>query len=155
MMKCLGTIEGIAKMLEPGFDILKQAEPFVRKIQQDRMDPRRIAGDVLEIGTELIQLGREIPGEVRSILKQAREGKIKIEFGHSGLEPLLNTHNRTSNRLVFAIVLAALIVGSSLVVLSGIPPKWNDIPLVGLAGFVLAGVIGFSLLISILRHRKM
>ncbi len=155
MMKSLGTIEGIAKMLEPGFDILKQAEPFVRKIQQDRMDPRRIAGDVLEIGTELIQLGREIPGEVRSILKQAREGKIKIEFGHSGLEPLLNTHNRTSNRLVFAIVLAALIVGSSLVVLSGIPPKWNDIPLVGLAGFVLAGVIGFSLLISILRHRKM
>ncbi len=155
MMKSLGTIEGIAKMLEPAFDILKQAEPFVRQIQQDRMDPRRIAGDMLEIGTELIQLGREIPGEVRSILKQAREGRIKIEFGHSGLEPLINAHNRTTNRLVFAIVLAALTVGSSLVVLSGIPPKWHDIPLVGLAGFILAGVIGFSLLVSILRRRKM
>lgn len=155
MMKSLGTIEGIAKMLEPTFDILKQAEPFVRQIQQDRMDPRRIAGDMLEIGTELIQLGREIPGEVRSILKQAREGRIKIEFGHSGLEPLINAHNRTTNRLVFAIVLAALTVGSSLVVLSGIPPKWHDIPLVGLAGFILAGVIGFSLLVSILRRRKM
>ena len=155
MMKSLGTIEGIAKMLEPAFDILKQAEPFVRQIQQDRMDPRRIAGDMLEISTELIQLGREIPGEVRSILKQAREGRIKIEFGHSGLEPLINAHNRTTNRLVFAIVLAALTVGSSLVVLSGIPPKWHDIPLVGLAGFILAGVIGFSLLVSILRRRKM
>ena len=119
------------------------------------MNPKRIAGDMLEIGTELIQLGREIPGEVRSILKQAREGKMKIEFRHSGLEPLLNTYNRGANRLVFAIVLAALIVGSSLVVLSGIPPRWHDIPLIGLAGFILAGVIGFSLLVSILRRRKM
>ncbi len=155
MMKALGTIEGIAKMLDPAIDILKQAEPFVRQIQEERMNPKRIAGDMLEIGSELIQLGREIPGELRSILKQAREGKMKIEFGHSGLEPLINTHNRGTNRLVFAIVLAALIIGSSLVVLSGIPPRWHDIPLIGLAGFILAGVIGFSLLISILRRRKM
>ena len=155
MMKALGTIEGIAKMLDPAFDILKRAEPFVRKIQEERMNPKRIAGDMLEIGTEMIQLGREIPGEVRSILKQAREGKMKIEFGHSGLEPLLNTHNRSTNRLVFAIVLASLIVGSSLVVLSGIPPRWHDIPLVGLLGFILAGFIGFSLLISILRRKNM
>jgi len=102
-----------------------------------------------------MQLGREIPGEVRSILKQARAGKMKIEFGHSGLEPLINTHNRSTNRLVFAIVLAALIVGSSLVVLSEIPPRWHDIPLIGLVGFILAGIIGFSLLISMLRRRKM
>lgn len=155
MMKALGTIEGIAKMLDPGFNILTQAEPFVRKIQEERMSPQRIARDMMEVGTELMQLGREIPGEVRSILKQARAGKMKIEFGHSGLEPLINTHNRSTNRLVFAIVLAALIVGSSLVVLSEIPPRWHDIPLIGLVGFILAGIIGFSLLISMLRRRKM
>jgi ubiquinone biosynthesis protein len=155
MMKALGTIEGIAKMLDSKFNILKQAEPFVRKIQAERMSPKRIAGDMMEMGTELIQLGREIPGEVRAILKQAREGKMKIEFAHSGLEPVLNTHNRTTNRLVFAIVLAALIIGSSLVVLAGIPPKWHDIPLVGIVGFILAGIIGFSLLISMVRRKKM
>jgi len=155
MMKALGTIEGIAKMLDPGFNIMKQTEPFVRKIQEERMSPKRIAGDMVEVGTELIQLGREIPGEVRAIMKQAREGKLKIEFAHSGLEPLLNTYSRTTNRMVFAIVLAALIIGSSLVVLSGIPPKWHDIPLVGIVGFIMAGVIGFSLLISIVRRRKM
>ncbi len=155
MMKALGTIEGIAKMLDPSFNILKQTEPFVRKIQEERMSPKRIAGDMMEVGTELIQLGREIPGEVRAILKQAREGKLKIEFAHSGLEPLLNTYSRTTNRMVFAIVLAALIIGSSLVVLSGIPPKWHDLPLVGIVGFIMAGVIGFSLLISIVRRRKM
>ncbi len=155
MMKALGTIEGIAKMLDPGFNILKQAEPFVKKVQKDRLSPKRIAGDALDMGIELIQLGREIPGEVRAVFKQTREGKLKIEFAHSGLEPLLNTHHRTTNRMVFAIVLAALIIGSSLVVLSGVPPKWHDIPLIGIVGFILAGIIGFSLLISMVRRKKM
>jgi ubiquinone biosynthesis protein len=59
------------------------------------------------------------------------------------------------NRLAFAIVLAALIIGSSLIVLSGVPPKWLDIPVIGIVGFVVAGLMGFWLLISILRRGKM
>jgi len=60
-----------------------------------------------------------------------------------------------SNRISFAIVLASLIIGSSLIILSGIPPKWHDIPIIGLIGFLLAGVMGFWLLLSILRHGRM
>ncbi len=103
----------------------------------------------------MVQLVKEIPRELRAILKQAREGKIKIEFEHHGLEPMLFTHDRTSNRIAFAIVLAALIIGSSLITLSGIPPKWHDIPIIGLAGFVVAGFMGFWLLISIVRRGRM
>ena len=60
-----------------------------------------------------------------------------------------------SNRLAFAIVLAALIVGSSLIVLSGIPPRWHNVPVIGLFGFLLAACMGFGLLISMIRRRKM
>jgi ubiquinone biosynthesis protein len=59
------------------------------------------------------------------------------------------------NRLAFAIVLAALIIGSSLIVLSGVPPKWRDIPVIGVVGFIVAGLMGFWLLISILSGGKM
>jgi len=68
---------------------------------------------------------------------------------------MLFTHNRISNRIAFAIVLASLIIGSSLIVVSGIPPKWHEIPIIGLAGFIVAGIMGFWLLISILRRGKM
>jgi len=71
------------------------------------------------------------------------------------MEPLLSTFDRVSNRLAFAIVLASLVIGSSLIVLAGIPPKWHGIPVIGLAGFVIAGVMGFWLLISILRRGSM
>jgi len=155
MMKALTTVEGLGRLLDADFEIIKHAEPFVRHIQLSRLHPKKIAGDMIDSGTEFVQLLREIPGEIHGILKLAREGKVKIEFEHRGLDPMLFTHDRTVNRIAFAIVLASLIVGSSLIALSDIPPKWHEIPIIGLIGFIVSGVMGFWLLVSILRHGRM
>jgi len=155
MMKALGTVEGLGVELDPEFDIIKRAEPFVRRIQLERFNPKRIASDLIGSSIELAHLMKEIPGQLRALLKQTREGKLQIEFKHRGLDRMFSTHERISNRVAFAIVLSSLIIGSSLIVLSRIPPKWNDIPLIGLAGFLVAGIMGFWLLITILRHGKM
>jgi ubiquinone biosynthesis protein len=80
---------------------------------------------------------------------------MKLELEHRGLRPMERSLDRVSNRVSFAIVLAAQIIGSSLIVLSDIPPRWNDIPVIGLAGFLVAGVMGFWLLISIIRHGRL
>jgi len=45
-------------------------------------------------------------------------------------------------------------VGSSIMVLSDIPPKWREIPIIGWIGFVVSGVMGFALLYSIRRRNK-
>ena len=153
-MKAMSTVEGVGQMLDPDFEILAHAEPFVRAVQLRRLEPQRIANDLLDSGVEFINLIRDIPGQLRAILKQIREGKIRIEFEHRGLGPLLSTLDRTSNRIAFAIVLAALIVGSSLITLSDLPPKWHGIPIFGLAGFLVAVIMGLWLLISILRRGK-
>jgi len=155
MIKALGTVEGVGRLLDPDLDVIEQSAPFLERIQLDRLRPQRIGRDMLSSGIELATLLKEIPGEIRKILKQAREGSLRIEFQHRGLEPLLSTHDRVSNRLAFAIVLASLVIGSSLMVLAGIPPKWHDIPVIGLAGFIVAGVMGFWLLIGILRRGRL
>jgi ubiquinone biosynthesis protein len=98
---------------------------------------------------------RDLPFDVRVIIGKIKSVKIKMDIEHKGLDPMLGTHERISNRISFAIVLASMIIGSSLIVLSKIPPMWNDIPVIGLVGFLAAGILGFWLLISILRHGKM
>jgi len=155
MIKALSTVEAIGKNLDPDFDIANRAEPFVRRIRKDRLHPGRIAEDIIESGAEVIQLLQEVPGEMRKILTQARQGRVKIEFEHHGLEPMLSAHDRISNRIAFAIVLASLVIGSSLIILSDIPPKWHEIPVIGLLGFVIAGIMAFWLLVSILRRGRM
>ena len=155
MIKALSTAEGVGRVLDPDFDATERAAPFVRRIQLQRLHPKRVAEDIYDSGSDFLHLIKEIPGELREILRQARQGRVKIEFEHRGLEPMLSTHDRISNRLAFAIVLASLIIGSSLIVLSGIPPKWHGIPVIGLAGFIIAGVMGLWLLFSIIRRGSM
>jgi ubiquinone biosynthesis protein len=98
---------------------------------------------------------RELPDEIRSILFQLRSGRMRLEFEHRGVKSLGEALDRVSNRISFAIVLAALIVGSSLIVLSDIPPRWHNIPVIGLIGFLVAGLMGFWLLLSIIRHGRL
>lgn len=155
MIKALSTVEGLGRALDPNLDVIEQAAPFMKRIQLNRIHPRRIGKDMVDSGTDLFYLLKDIPGEVRTILKLVRQGKVKMEFEHRGLEPMIAANDRISNRLSFAVVLASLVIGSGLIVLSGVPPKWNEIPVIGLIGFMVAGAMGFWLLISIMRSGRM
>jgi len=154
MMKALSTVEGVGLMLDPKLELIKLAKPFMRKIRLGRMQPGRIAEELSLTGFAYLHLFRDLPHELRTILTQLRSGRMRLEFEHRGLHSLGATLDRVSNRIAFAIVLAALIVGSSLIVLSDIPPHWHSIPIIGLIGFLVAGVMGFRLLLSIIRHGR-
>lgn len=154
-VKALTSIEGLGRELNPDFDIVKEAAPFVERLHKERFLPRRILQDMVGSGSELMHLFRALPKDLQVLFRLAKTGKLKLEFEHLGLEPLIRTIERFSNRLSFAVVLASLVIGSSLIIHSGIPPKWHDIPLIGLAGYVVAAIMGFWLLVSILRRGRM
>lgn len=78
-----------------------------------------------------------------------------MTFRVEGLSPLNETLERVTNRLAFAVVLAALIVASALVIHANINPKWHGIPVIGLVGYLAAGFMGTALLLAILRHGRM
>jgi len=155
LAKALVTIEGVGKELDPEFNAVEHAEPFARKLIWARMSPRRLIEDFYHSALEARLLLRDLPVETRDILERVRQGEIRIKFEHEGLDPMLKTIAQASNRAVFAIVLASLVIGSSLIVLSGVPPKWHEIPIIGIIGFLGAGIIAFGLLFSILRHGRM
>jgi len=142
MIKAMSTVEGLGRMLDPDLDVVEQATPFIKRIHLNRINPRRIGKDLVNSGTDLFYLLKDIPREFRAILKMTRQGKVRMEFEHRGLEPMLASHDRISNRLSFSIVLTSLVIGSGLIVLSGIPPKWHEIPIIGLAGFCAQGLWG-------------
>ncbi len=155
MIKALSTIEGLGLVLDPDLELIKLAEPYIKKVTKERLRPGRLAEEIGELSGEYLKLIQEMPEEARGILRQLRAGKMKLEFEHRGLGRLAKSLDQVSNRIAFAIVLAAQIIGSSLIILSDIPPKWNGIPIIGLAGFLVAGVMGFWLLVSIIRHGRM
>jgi len=155
LIKALVTVEGNGRRLAPDFDMVKHMKPFARRLVKERMSPRNLGRDLYHSTVELAMLLRHLPSDARELLGLMKRGKVRLEFEHKGLEPVLKTHDQISNRIAFAIVLASLVIGSALIVLSDIPPKWREIPVIGIVGFTAAGLMGFWLLVSILRHEKM
>ena len=155
MMKAAATAEQLVARLDPELNVIAEAEPYVRRLKLARVRPQRLWREAMDSGGELLQLAHEIPGAVRDLLRLTKRGEMKIGFEHRGLEHMLDVHERISNRVSFAIVVGALIVGSSLIVQSRIPPTWHDIPVIGLVGFLAAGGFGFLLLVSIIRHGRL
>ena len=154
MVKALSIAEGLGRSLDPEFEMVNHVEPFIRKIKFTRYTPQRIAHDLVDSGTELLRLFKDIPGELREVLKNAKEGKLKIGLEYHGLDSALYRLDLISGRISSAIVLASLVIGSSIIVLSKTPPKWHEMPVIGLAGFLIAAVLGFWLLTSILRSGR-
>jgi ubiquinone biosynthesis protein len=155
VLKALATLEVFARRLDPQFDLAERAGPVLKRLMRERFSPRRWALETWQTSVELTRLAQEIPRELRQILAQIRRGRLHVEFEHTGLAPLLHTHEVVVNRLVFAIVLAALLIASSLVALGDIPPKWHGIPVLGVFGYALSAVTGLALLWSILRRGRL
>lgn len=155
MLKALGLMENLVSKLDPGHDVIGQTRPFLYQLRKKQLGPKGLMRQWVEFGNNAAAFLRELPLEVRRVLAQVRSGQAKLIFRHEGLEPLDNTLERVSNRLSFALVLASLIISSSIVIHAQVPPRWHGVPVIGLVGYVVAGLMGFSLLISILRHGKM
>jgi ubiquinone biosynthesis protein len=151
MMKAISAVEGVARILDPRFDIFERARPFIVHVKTARYTPSRISGDLLHIGSSLLQFSRQFPKDLLELARLARQDRLVLRIEPMGLERILATHDQTSNRIAFALIIAALLIGSALIVISRIPPLVYGISAIGLAGFLAAVVLGIWLLVAILR----
>jgi ubiquinone biosynthesis protein len=155
VMKAIGNVEGVALILDPDFDMITRAKPFVEKVKLAKFYPRRIAGDMIQIGSEMMQFMQRFPRDMLEIAKLLRQERLTLKFEHKGLENVLATHDQISNRISFAIIIAALLIGTALIVISGTPPLVYGISLIGIIGFLAAAVMGIWLLVAILRKGRL
>lgn len=153
LLKALATAEDVVRRLNPEINVVEYATPYARRLLRHRFGPLRQGRELGSAALELLDFLKELPYETRTILRQVREGRARMEFEHVGLEPMRETLNRISNRVAISIVLAALLVGSSLIVHSGLPPAVSGVPVIGITGYVIAAFFGLWLVISILRSR--
>jgi ubiquinone biosynthesis protein len=77
-----------------------------------------------------------------------------LGFKHQNLGPLRNTLDSITNRLTFGIIIAAMIIGSSMIITTGIGPFLFGFPALGVIGYLISGLLGLWLVFNIIRRRK-
>ena len=103
---------------------------------------------------DLRDLVVNFPYELRRITRKLRKGELGITMQHKGLENLTQEIEKASNRLSFSLIIAALVIGSSLIMTRQFGWTVYGIPVLGIIGYVSAAVLGIGLVISILRSGK-
>ncbi len=155
LIKALATIDGVARQLDPEFNTIAHTRPFVEKLVQERHDPKRIIKDVALYTAELLEILKIVPKDAYEIVKKIKTGTLKIEFEHQGLSKFISEMDKSSNRVSFSLVISALIIGSSLIIMADKGPHIYGFPVLGILGFVFAGIFGLGLAIGILRSGRL
>jgi len=153
--KALLTIEGIGLELDPDFNLAEIAKPYAKDIILERKSPQRLFIKFLNDLNELYNLIILIPRQLNKTLKKMEKGTFKLEFQHRGLENLISALDKAANRIAFSLILAAIIVGSSLIMQTDKGPHFMGFPVIGVLGFLIAAILGLGLVIIIIRSGKM
>ena len=145
-------IEGVGLTLDPQYNIIENIKPYAQKLLSVNYSPQKLFKLFLNTIKQSSNLITKLPEDFGDIIQTIKEGKAHIEFEHKGLEPLYEKADIITNRLSFALVLAAMIIGSAILVIAKIPPFYEGIPLPGIIGFAISFLLALKLLVSILRH---
>ncbi len=148
LLKALMAIERVAVMLDPHIDFALEMRPYAIDLIAKQFSPKFIAREIFESLKEYYKLIRELPSDLNEIIYDIKDGRFKTQIEVKGLEPLINHIDSASNRMAVAVVLAALIIGGSII------SQWDQTRLVGAIVFGLAGILGFYLLITLFRRNK-
>jgi len=149
-------MSGLVRALDPEANVAEAVRPYAQKLLLERLDPRNL---LKRAGANLYYLGsflHSLPRDLRLLMKKAQAGRLALTFRHENLEHLARELDRSSSRIAFALIIAAVIVGSSLIMVAKIEPlAWRNVSLLGLAGYLFAGFLGLGLAWSIYRSGKL
>jgi ubiquinone biosynthesis protein len=155
LIKSLSTIEAVGRQLDPAFQIVQHATPFVTSLLAEKRAPGAVARRTAHAGREALRAVRGLAANLAEVTRRVRTDGMQVQFVHRNLDFFVREMDRSSNRLSFAIVIAALLIGSSIVVHAGGGSQFHGYPLLGLGGFLAAGILGVGLAIGILRSWRL
>jgi len=154
LAKAFVTVSGLSRELDPQFDLVSLCRPYARSLAMRKVSPETVGKSLTFFLWRLGKLLSRGPQDIRQLLDKALNGRLEIVFHHSGLTSFAHTLERTGNRLASSITLAAVLVSSTLLVTNGIGPKIGGFSALGVAGFVISGVMALLLAFAIWRSGR-
>jgi len=158
LTKALVTAEGLARSIDPTINVYEVARPYARRLLSQRYRPRVLAEVATERSLEYARYVEEYPEQVRQLLGELADGELEVQLKHGGLDELIGSVDVLANRLVFAVVTAALLVGSSMLGafdVGGPSVPLLGVPVVAFIGFTMALILASLLLTIIFRSRRL
>ncbi|MFP4362822.1 MAG: ABC1 kinase family protein [Spirochaetia bacterium] len=155
MLKVLVTLEAFARRLDPEFDIISVAKPFIDRLLMSQFDPRKHTEDMLDFVRNSGNLALNLPNDLSTIMNNLKSGNMKAKIEPVGMEKFTTELDRSINRLSFSIIIAGILIGSSFMMQMENCPTLFGVPILALGGYLVAGIFGLWLIFGIIRSGRL
>jgi ubiquinone biosynthesis protein len=158
LTKALVTAEGIARSIDPTINVYEVARPYAQRLLVERYDPEAVLVGVRERVLEYARYAEDYPEQIRLLFRGVSDGELEVQLRHGGLDELVGEVDVLANRLVFAVVSGALLLGSCTLGVfdkGGPQVPYLGVPVVSFIGFTLALVMASIVLFTIFRSRRL
>ncbi len=154
LAKAVISIEQTATLLDPAFNLGSVGKPYIQKLNWERWNPLRFGRTAIAEWRDKLAVAGELPRDLQRILHSFEDGKLPIVLDHRGVNRATNTIHHAFSRLSLAVIIGALIVGSSLVINTGVQPLLWGYPAIGIIGYILSAAMGGYVAFDILRSSR-
>lgn len=152
LIKTIISIEGTAKNLNPKFNLTDVSKDLLESIKKDKFNTKRLFNKTYSSAYNMLEDFREIPKMLNTIFYKISNDKIKLNMNHEGLSKFRRELNAVTNKLSLSLIISAIIIGSSTIAQAKTGPQILEMSAIGLVGFLLAGIMGIILIVSIIFH---
>ncbi len=144
-------IETIGKTSIPEFSLGEILSDIFKEKVFQTAGARDAVKETIKVLNDFKKTTLSFPRRLDKILNKMVNDRFTVDFYHTNLEPLTEEMKKSSNRISVSLIVAALIIGSSLVFFSDKGPHIFGYPLLGVIGFLFSAVLGVYLLFGIMR----
>ncbi len=146
LIKALSTIESVGTSLDPEFEMVDFVKPHVERLVRRRYGVPAMRKRLIKSLSNYTELVEKLPDDLRFVITQFRRNRFAINLEHKGLAKLTSTIEHASRNIAFALIIAAMFVGSSILVLAA--RETTGLTFIGIAGFVAAAILTVLIVIS-------
>ncbi len=155
MNRTILIVDNIGRQLDPEFNLIAASEPYASRLVMERMSPSHLLAKAKDNVEDLSGILLDTPKQVSRLLRKTLRDDLSFKIDPIGMDKLIADIDRSSNRIAFSLIVAAIIVGSSLLIQSDIGGRIFGLPTVGAIGFLVAFLLGVRLLLSILKSGRL
>ncbi len=155
LAKVIITLDGTGRGLYPEFRIMEFLLPYRERILMRRLSPVRQMRKAQRVAEDVDRLIQFAPAALSEVIRQMQGGKLTLQLRVQGMEEVRRGMERSANRLAFALLTAALVVSSSLLMMAKVPPLLWGHSAPGLAGYGISLLFAARILWAIFRSGRL
>lgn len=149
VLKTLGSFEAVGRRLDPNFDLMGFCNSHIEMLKMQINQVSEVKQQVESITKDIASLARVAPLQIRGLLKSAAAGNLKLNISNDSTLELSIQISNAASRIAVSVILTGTIVASSMLV--SISNDWRHL---GIAGYILSGVLGLYVVVSIIFNRS-